>query len=241
MTRSADIKVLLADDVDLFLELEKSFFRRDGVRLLIAKTGQEAYDMVAKHRPDLAFIDMYMPEMNGDEVCRLIKDNPELESVPVVMVTQSGNQEDLERCRQAGCNDIVHKPINRHLFMETANKYLDIASRNVPRIPAKLRVTHGRENEHTLSDYSINFSSGGMFIETTRVFPQGTEIQLEFELPESSSVINSKGRVAWTNYPEQPSNPSLPGGMGIQFLNLTPEELTVIRDFIKREFIQPSW
>ena len=241
MTQSADIKVLLADDVELFLELEKTFFRRQGVRLLIAKTGKEAYELVAQHRPDLAFIDMYMPEMNGDEVCRLIKGNPELAAVPVVMVTQSGNKEDLELCRKSGCDDIVHKPINRHLFLQTADKYLDIASRNLPRIPARLRVKHGKNKEHTLTDYTINFSAGGMFIETVRVFAQGTELDLDFELPENGSVIECKGRVAWTNYPESPSNPSLPGGMGIQFLNLTTEELTVIRDYIKREFINPSW
>jgi hypothetical protein len=70
-------------------------------------------------------------------------------------------------------------------------------------------------------DNTTNFGAGGMLIKTVGNLHWGP--------------------VAWTNYPESPSNPSLPGGMGIQFLNLTTEELTVIRDYIKREFIKPNW
>ncbi|HKK01215.1 MAG TPA: response regulator, partial [Desulfuromonadales bacterium] len=99
-------KILLVDDVELFLELEKTFFNRAGFQLLVARTGQEAYDLAVSERPDLIFMDLFMPQMNGDEACRLLKADPALAAIPVVMVTQGGHEEELRRCRQAGCNDI---------------------------------------------------------------------------------------------------------------------------------------
>ena len=63
----AKIKVLLADDVQLFLELEKSFFSREEVYVRMVRSGREVLEAVAEEMPDLIFLDMFMPEMNGDE------------------------------------------------------------------------------------------------------------------------------------------------------------------------------
>lgn len=83
-------KILLADDVELFLELEKTFFRRESFELLIARTGQQAWDLTQAETPDLVFMDLFMPGMDGDAACRLIKQQPQTASIPVVMVTQGG-------------------------------------------------------------------------------------------------------------------------------------------------------
>ena len=237
----SSLKVLLADDVELFLELEKTFFRRAGVTLLVARTGQQAIDLVRAERPHLVFMDLYMPELDGDEACRRIKADPVLRFTPVVMVTHGGREEDLERCRQAGCDEVVLKPINRHQFLETARRFLDVVTRAAPRVGARLKVHYGLDRESPLSNFSINLSTGGLFLETDAPLAEDTPLFLEFDLPERPEGVSCRGRVAWVNDPGQPKNLSLPPGMGVQFVDLSLADMQLIRTFIKAQTLDPSW
>ncbi|GAB6081342.1 response regulator [Desulfuromonas carbonis] len=235
------MKILLADDVELFLELEKTFFRREGFTLLIARNGQEAVDLVRAERPTLVFMDLYMPQLDGDEACRQIKADPELRTTPVVMVTHGGREEDLERCRQAGCDEIVLKPINRHQFMETARRFLAIAARMAPRVDARLRVRFGTSPDDLLEHFTINISSGGLFLETTRPFAENAPLYLEFGLPGLDEPFRCRARVAWVNAAAEPCKPQLPAGVGVQFLDLPLEKMQQIREFIQTRELTPSW
>ena len=66
-------KVLIAEDVGLFFELEESILWRNDIDILVAQTGQQALEMIKQERPDLVLIDLNMPEMSGDECCRIVK------------------------------------------------------------------------------------------------------------------------------------------------------------------------
>jgi uncharacterized protein (TIGR02266 family) len=235
------LKILLVDDVELFLELEKTFFRRQGVTLLVARNGQEAVDLARAERPHLVFMDLYMPQLDGDAACRQIKAIPDLRDTAVVMVTHGGREEDLERCRQAGCDEIVLKPINRHQFLETARRFLDIAARKAPRFDARFQVRYGADREHLLGNYTINISTGGLFLETSQVLPENAPLLLEFLLPDRAEPIRCKGRVAWVNSPESPKKPRIPSGMGVQFVDLSLDEMQRVREFIKSSSLRPSW
>jgi len=234
-------KILLADDVELFLELEKTFFRRENFELLIARTGQQAWDLTLAETPDLVFMDLFMPGMDGDAACRLIKQQPQTASIPVVMVTQGGRDDDLERCRLAGCDDILLKPINRHLFVATARRLLQVVDRAEPRVLARLQVRQGEAPNQLLRDYSLNLSTGGLFLATMVPLPVGTPLALEFLLPATSQPIHCQAKVAWINLPERLVNPLLPAGMGVQFLDLPATNLAALREFIKHQCIAPTW
>lgn len=234
-------KILLADDVELFLELEKTFFRRENFELLIARTGQDALELTRAEGPDLVFMDLFMPVMDGDEACRRIKENPQTASIPVVMVTQGGRDEDLERCRQAGCDDILLKPINRHLFVATARRLLQVVDRAEPRVLARLQVRQGVAPNQVLRDYSLNLSTGGLFLATQSPLPVGSPLALEFQLPDSMQPIYCQARVAWINQAEQWVHPLLPVGMGLQFIDLGSSDLVALRQFVKHQCIAPTW
>jgi len=233
-------KVLLVDDVELFLELEKTFFRREEVELLIARSGLQAIEIIRKDQPDLVFMDLYMPEMDGDAACLQIKQDPLTAAVPVVMVTHGGREADLERCRAARCDEILLKPINRHHFMDTARHFLKMADRQTPRVATRLSVRYGASGEHELTDFALNLSTGGLFLENAAPLPAGTLLTLEFPLPARSAPVVCKAKVAWVNRPEQGGNVRLPSGMGIQFLDLSLEDLQMIRDYVKQECLAPS-
>jgi len=109
-------KILHADDMELFLEIEKGFFRRKAVDVLTARNGRETLAMVRKHKPELVFIDLYMPDGNGDEVCQALKADAATQDIPIVMVTSSEKDYDIHRCRAAGCDGFIHKPLKKEDF-----------------------------------------------------------------------------------------------------------------------------
>jgi uncharacterized protein (TIGR02266 family) len=233
--------ILLADDANFFIELEKTFFRREHFNLVTASNGVEALEMVSSSIPDLVFLDLFMPGMNGDECCRRIKADPKTSRIPVIIVTVSGKEDNLERCRQAGCDEIILKPINREHFISCAKKHLKVVERAQIRYVARLQIHFGKEASHLLADYAINLSTGGVFLETTNLMEENTPLTAEFVLPHSNAVINCKARVAWVNDPNHMKNQNLPVGMGIQFLGLSEESLDAIRNYIREERLEPMW
>ncbi len=113
--------------------------------------------------------------------------------------------------------------------------------RPLPRFKARFAVYYGTEQQKLMTDYAVNISTGGIFLETNRILPVDTPLFVEFMLPGSDTPIECNARVSWTNGPTELKKPLLPAGMGLQFLDLTLEELHMIRDFLGRGDLQPTW
>lgn len=234
-------KVLLANNGDLFREVENSFLYRDEYELLFASNGVSAYEMAAEENPALIFMDIVLPELSGDECCRRLKAHQILRNIPVIMVAHGGKDEELQRCERAGCDDILLKPINRQLFIEACRRHLQVAQRNAPRVALRLSVHYGIGNEEQeLQEYSINVSTGGLFIETDNPPAGSTPLRLEFFLPGQDRPIRCLGRVAWVNAEDGQENPQLPRGMGVQFVDMSLEDMRLIRSFIMQELVAPA-
>jgi len=236
-------KILLVDDVRLFLEQQIRLLSRDDFEVLLAHDGIEALKTVREEIPDIVFMDLYMPGMDGDRCCYMIKSDVKLRHIPIILVTQGVHDEDFERCWQAGCDDVIAKPINRHYFLAVAKRHLNVQMRRVPRYVATLRVeSHsGTDPGRVLTNYSVNLSTGGIFIETTELLPIDSSLIIQFTLPDDGQVIKCAGRVSWVNHPDSIKNRNLPIGMGLQFVNLTLEDMDSIRKFIKNQTLQPEW
>lgn len=234
-------KILLADDFEIFLELEKTFYRRHCVELLIARNGHQAFSMAVAERPGLVIMNLDLPGISGDECCRRLKAHPDLNKTPVFLVAAGAHPEAAERGRLAGCDELFTKPIPRQNFLDAAGRRLGITQRSDPRIEARMRVHYGTGNQQLLANYSVNLSSGGIFIETHDILPVDTPLALEFTLPGSPRTIRCKGRVAWVNIPGDELSPRLPPGMGIQFVDLSLTEMHAIKDFVQKESLSPCW
>ncbi|MFA7404789.1 MAG: SpoIIE family protein phosphatase [Pelobacteraceae bacterium] len=226
-------KILLADDPELFLRLEKTFLHRDEFELITTDSGKKALSLAREMKPDLIFLGLYMQGMNGDECCRTLKEDERYRGIPVVMVTQGKREDDLKRCREAGCDAIVQKPINRHDLLEMTRKFLRIEDHAAPRYSARLLVHYGPDQRRLLSDHSINLSTGGLFLETDHPLKTSTILKLEFIFPDSELRLSCSARVAWSNYPELLQRPELPAGMGLQFLDLTSADRELIRNYLR--------
>ncbi len=233
-------KIVLPDDIDLFLELKRTFLSVDDLDMLATGSGAEAYAMTQYYQPDMVFLDLRMKEMDGDECCWQIKHNPELRSIPVTMLVENQRDESLKRCLEAGCDHVLSRPLDPDQLAATVRKFEGGIVRTAPRVEARLRVRFGHDQD-LLTSYSVNLSTGGLFLETEDPLPAETPLNLEFDLPTGASIIACQGRVAWVNPPDRSKKQQLPPGMGIQFLNLSLEDMGKIRDFVKRECISASW
>lgn len=107
-------RVLVADDDDSSCELLEEILKREDFDVITASDGQQAFERFIQYRPDVVLVDLQMPRLDGLEVCRRIKADPDTRLVPVVLVTALSHVEDRIRGIRAGADDFLTKPIERH-------------------------------------------------------------------------------------------------------------------------------
>lgn len=234
-------KVLLADDIELFLELERNFLQREDLDLLIAKDGRKALEMIRSHSPQVAFLGFNMPGMSGVECCREIKNDTTLADTSVVMVVAAGKPEYVEACRDVGCDEILFKPINHGEFLSIVSRYLELDVRDDKRLKAQIRVYYGSAPQKLLSEFSVDLSAGGLYVQTDFPLEVDENLTLRLTLPGQQSMVSCNARVAWVNPKQNPRKPELPPGMGIQFVDLSLEDMKSIRRFLEYNELEPSW
>jgi uncharacterized protein (TIGR02266 family) len=222
-------KILIADDMETFLRLEKMLLEHAGFEIIMAKNGAETLKKIQAEKPKLVFLDLVMPEMNGDAVCRFVKSSESLRHIPVIMVSTHADEQSRNRCFQAGADDYLSKPITKKDLFEKIKKFIPIEKRQYPRVPIRVSATC-LEEEQLYNNYTLDISQGGIFIETITPLSAGVEIGLEFQLPRPPGPISVRGIVVRKVMPEDVRGNQVPG-MGIKFLNLSPDDKKKIAEY----------
>ncbi len=122
-------KVLIADDeayIRLLIEQTLEEFEDQGVEVLKANNGEEALQMIQDERPDLVFLDVMMPKMNGYEVCKAVKQDLKMADTFIVILTAKGQELDRQRGAQVGANLYMTKPFDPDELIELAGKVLAV-------------------------------------------------------------------------------------------------------------------
>jgi two-component system alkaline phosphatase synthesis response regulator PhoP len=118
-------KVLLVDDSVPVLNQERSLLERTGVTISTASTGTEAIKKIYRDRPDVVFLDLMLPEMSGDAVCRFIKNDSRVANTAIVIVTGKDDELTMQRCFQSGCDAFVSKPFKAEEILKKLKVVLD--------------------------------------------------------------------------------------------------------------------
>jgi DNA-binding response OmpR family regulator len=105
-------KILIADDNENIREALTYLLEDEGYSLTLAKDGFDALNKVRSVRPDILFLDIMMPELSGYEVCRIIKNDPELSNIYVIMLTAKGQVSEQERGKEVGADEYIVKPFS---------------------------------------------------------------------------------------------------------------------------------
>lgn len=182
-------KILLVDDVDLFLELERSYLDGCGYDLVTASSGEETLKRLDKIAPDILLLDFYMPGMDGDEVCRLIRKSKRWQHLPILMVTAAGKTEEVQQCLQAGCDDYITKPVNKQELREKVQRLLgEVKRRKDERVPVKLPV-QVREGDrlHVASAHDLSVS--GVYLKSTEPLTENAGIEIRLEANDGQPLV----------------------------------------------------
>ena len=165
-------QILIVEDEKRIRDIVRDYFTAHGLGCDLARDGAEALDLLRDHDYDAILLDVFMPNLDGFQVCRAVRQRSQ---VPILFLTALGNEEDMLRGYALGCDDYVTKPFSLAVLL------------------AKTRalIRRGRGGSGTLACGAVSLDPGGR---TCAV--EGREIKLsprEFDLLEC--LLRNKGQV----------------------------------------------
>jgi two-component system alkaline phosphatase synthesis response regulator PhoP len=170
-------KILVVDDEEHIQELIKFNLEKNGFKVITADNGRDAFQLAKDQQPDLVFLDLMLPGMDGLEVCKEIRKEPSISSMPIIMITAKGEELDKILGLELGADDYITKPFSVRELIARAKAIL------------RRTTVKYEENNFKFGDITIDFQKH-------EVKKQGEKIELtlkEFELLEI--LIKNKGRV----------------------------------------------
>jgi adenylate cyclase len=119
--------ILVVDDNDMNLALIAKILELEGYQVLLARNAREAIQSVVQSMPDLAILDVMMPDMDGYELCQKLRQPPLGAKIPIVLLTAMNSEMEKNLAKKAGANDIWSKPFDMELFRHRVGELLEHA------------------------------------------------------------------------------------------------------------------
>jgi DNA-binding response OmpR family regulator len=117
-------KILVIEDHPATAQLISEVLVIEGFMPILAPDGQVGIKKAGEEKPALILLDVMQPELNGLEVCKRLKENPETSGIPVVIISARESEEDKKKGFEAGCADYVVKPFEIKGLVEKIRKHL---------------------------------------------------------------------------------------------------------------------
>jgi DNA-binding response OmpR family regulator len=117
-------KVLIVDDEENIVISIEFLIDQAGYEIDIARDGEEALNKVVSFNPDLILLDIMMPKINGFEVCRRIRENPQFDSTKIIMLSAKGREVEVAKGLALGANSYIIKPFSTKELMAEVNHIL---------------------------------------------------------------------------------------------------------------------
>ncbi|NLT19611.1 MAG: response regulator transcription factor [Syntrophomonadaceae bacterium] len=175
-------KILVVDDEDYIVELVRFNLEKEGYLVVSASNGEEALNSVANEKPDLILLDIMLPNIDGLEVCRTLKQNPEFNTIPIIMLTAKGDEIDTVLGLEMGADDYIKKPFSPREV--------------IARVKARLRALKVLEAEKVVGEKAYVIKELIVVPEKYEAFMGETKLELtpkEFEL--LSLMVANQGKV----------------------------------------------
>ena len=122
-------KILIVDDeahIRMLIEQTLEELEDEGVSFLTAENGEQALEIIEAEHPQLVFLDVMMPKMNGMEVCRKVKKELMLNEVFIVLLTAKGQELDRQKGQEVGANLYMTKPFDPEVILLKAREILNL-------------------------------------------------------------------------------------------------------------------
>jgi pilus assembly protein CpaE len=120
--------ILIIDDDPATTRLLEVLLRREGYNIQSENLSEKAIQTSKSFSPNLIILDLMMPGVDGMSVCRDMKDDPELENIPIIMFTAVNQPEVKDEAKNAGINEYITKPIHPNDLKDRIRRWLDMES-----------------------------------------------------------------------------------------------------------------
>ncbi|MES9854995.1 MAG: twitching motility response regulator PilG [Sedimenticola sp.] len=127
-TDISTLKVMVIDDSKTIRRTAESLLKRAGCSVLTATDGFEALSIIADNNPDVIFVDIMMPRLDGYQTCALIKNNNEFKKTPVIMLSSKDGLFDRAKGRIVGSEQYLTKPFTKDELLGAIRKYAQRAA-----------------------------------------------------------------------------------------------------------------
>ncbi len=119
----SSLKVMIIDDSKTIRKSAETLLSKEGCEVLTAEDGFEALAIIAVNKPDIIFVDIMMPRLDGYQTCTLIKNNRQFRDTPVIMLTSKDSIFDKARGRIVGSEEYLTKPFTRDDLLQAVNRH----------------------------------------------------------------------------------------------------------------------
>ncbi len=206
-----------------------------------AATAEEALEMVKVAVPYLVITDMSLSGMNGFELIQYLKQEPAAAGVPVIVKTGQLTPELDQMCRQAGAEACVQRPVQIEELYRKVQAAIEPKPRSHIRISTLLPVfVNKRPLDLGEGECASMLSAHGMYIRTQNPYPVKMNVLIKITLP--SKTVSAEARVVYSHTFGQ--GPHGSPGMGLYFVEITPEDQDVIRKYVNAQVVKgidPGW
>ena len=118
--------ILVIEDNELNMKLVRGLLSTTKYKMIEAVDAETGLVMVREHRPDLIFMDIQLPGMDGLSATKAIKSEESIKDIPVVALTSYAMNGDKEKALEAGCSGYITKPIDTKHFLKTVSQYIEL-------------------------------------------------------------------------------------------------------------------
>lgn len=189
----SEYKLLIVDDVITNVLLLKVLLTKERYRIVTAMNGTEALEVVEREKPDLVLLDIMMPGMDGFEVARRLKENPEHQDIPIIFLTALNGTQDIVKGFKMGGNDFISKPFNKEeLIIRITHQISLIAARRIiDRQNEELRNTiKGRDKLYSVIAHDLRSPMGSIKMVLNMLLVSLPEDRVGKEMYEMLSMAN---------------------------------------------------
>jgi len=119
----AGARVMVIDDSNTIRRSAEIFLLKAGCEVILAEDGFDALAKITDHQPEVIFVDIMMPRLDGYQTCALIKKNPRLREIPVIMLSSKDGLFDRARGRLVGSDEYLTKPFTKDTLLEAVRRH----------------------------------------------------------------------------------------------------------------------
>jgi len=126
---SSPYRILLIDDDPVLIKLASEILAHAGYEVLTSMDAPAGLEIAMKEKVDLIVLDVMLPIINGFNICRLIKSQPEHKKIPIILLTSRAEEQDRKIGQEVGANAYIGKPLNREHFLNTIKELISQSSK----------------------------------------------------------------------------------------------------------------